>query len=463
MVKMRKRKKKQYLIIGIILLAIIITIIGIGIYNSAQGNVSYYYDKELGLIKIETNVKGFFSNLFSIVSQAVTFAQTEAEVGDTISLTDNHVITKYSNTLGCAVNDINIHIIGPSGTADIPILLNEPLYNGDIIGKSATLKVLSVGTYSATTTYYERQCNSNGCIASSNCPNSWTESSKNQVEVSAVDPPGCTLVPNEGTWVFSSDISNGEITKRTPQIVNSDCEYEDGTTEYQTSCDSGYQITGTDGNTVGSGQLTCEIIPIPNECDSDSDCTAQRCVNNNCVNYECETGVIINKTCSDNSTVIIDKTCVNNVFVPSNATCPEDPKNKLANCTTAEEGKYKIQNCSDGSTINTSQCISGKWVELTSLCPTNDTYNNATNITTCWQNSELIEQSIFGNKSCSMINLSGNVDCFTNGHYDTEKECEDALDIGLIYILIGVGVGVVIIVIIIVVLMNRRPRGRRYR
>lgn len=326
---MPKSKSRLFLITtASIVLSILVIGILLVIFVPPQQQTGYFYDEDLGVITQKITIYDWWNKWMKIFQQAITFSPTEINIGDSVTLDDEYTIITLtdsgdSGTI-CAINDVNMKIISPSsittsvggsGFIDPPI---SDIFQ--VITYSTTYTPDEVGVWSGTTTYSEGECDLFGlnCMSTPNCPGFY-ESSTNSVTVLDTTPDPCTEIAYWSDWVSHDVISNGVINIRIHYSVDDDCNYYSDNTEYQTVCDTGYQIEGTSGSTIGAGQLTCELITTPPECDIDDDCTSQICENEVCVDYECADDLEIN--CDDNSTVTTH-TCTNNRLIETGNECP---------------------------------------------------------------------------------------------------------------------------------------------
>jgi len=328
---MKKKKNKKIWIISIATILLLVVIVSFFIFLRPIHQTSFYYDEKLGFIETEITIYNRYNQFLKIFQQAVLFAQTEAEVGDNIILTDTYVVTGLTvadtsdpNCDGiCKLNILDIYINNPIGESILIKTTFPEAIDWDTITTTTSFTAIHEGTYSATTYYYEDLCNFfvlGECERSYCCQMSWLEQSDNTIIVTEPETL-CTKEPYWTGWISFETISNGYIEKRVHYSVDGNCEYYEDNVEFRTFCDSGYQITGTDGNTGGAGQLTCEIMPIEPECTTDDECIGQICKNQQCVVYECNTGEVVTTDCSDNST-ITTHTCTNNRLIETGNICP---------------------------------------------------------------------------------------------------------------------------------------------
>lgn len=311
-------KNKRPLYIGISLFILFLLLIGtITIFRPVQ-ETSYFYDEDLGIVETQYKVYNKWNKWMGFFQQAVTFSPHTAELGDTISLRDEYLV--FGTSTGCGIGWMQIRVHGPTQDTLIPhIVFDKIALTFDSIDKTQTITVNHVGTYTATTTYYETCYDifTRDPIGCDECTGSFTSASLNSVIVSA-PVPTCNKNPYWSDWVHDTNINNGVYNKRIYYEVDGSCDYYETNVEWRTTCNNGYYITGTTNN-VGSDKLSCELASIEPECTKDSDCTSQICENEICVDGECNADLTIE--CWDNS-IIITKECINMRLVDTNNECP---------------------------------------------------------------------------------------------------------------------------------------------
>ena len=138
----RKNKSNNYgIYFGIL---IVLALLGsFLIFSNETSKTTYFNSEDLGVIEITTSVENAFNGLiksfFGLFQQAVTFATSSAEKGDTISLTDSHLVSGLSP--GCSLSYLDIVIIAPSGTQTS---IKNRLFmanNFDTVSTSASLSI----------------------------------------------------------------------------------------------------------------------------------------------------------------------------------------------------------------------------------------------------------------------------------------------------------------------------------
>lgn len=362
---MKKKQKYIYLGIGLFFGLLIISMIGsIYIYKSNE-QVSYFYDKNLGIITTKINERHWFN----IIQQQITFAQTTAKVGDTVSFTD-----RVSDTVEYSLCGINFRLYSSSSVNELNItqVISTPISSMDSI-ITKTFIPNKVGTWTAVTDYYVESNDGLSCLSTP----AVFQGSNNSVVVTAAQEECTKTLPHCGSYSedTSKPITNGKIEKSSCDKITNDCVYTFDKYEYRTVCNSGYRITGSTDSSMADGELTCELIPVAN---NSQDCTVtpslcsstQVCnpTTKLCVNRECNAD--LNQTCSDNSTVIITKTCTNGIFKATNNTCPNS--NNSSSSTNNTNGTkitcWKVvTNATTCTSYNATSCGS-KGYESEKLC-----------------------------------------------------------------------------------------------
>ena len=327
--------KKSKSLKFIMVLVIIVGILGGAFYFALPvQQTTYIYTGDLGVITQKVTVYNWWNSWTKVFQQAIIFGQENAKIGDVVTLHDEFDLNAAAHPLTASecyfgTRDLLLHT--PSGDVQLDFGFYEPALS-NMIGSAVVFDLeftaTEIGTYSGLSHYGEAQCAAGGvsCGTSLICDQIWEEDSTNSVVVTSgtVPPEPCELEASWYAWNFYSDITNGIINVRTHYNVNDNCEFYKDNTEYRTICSNGYQITGTDGSSTGTGQLTCEVIPAIDECAIDDDCTNSAkpiCTNTNCVLAECSETENIALQCADNSSIII-KNCVNNRLVDTENTCP---------------------------------------------------------------------------------------------------------------------------------------------
>lgn len=369
---------------GIILLLGILTIIIFSFFllHKSSSIITYFNDKNLGLIKITSE-----KSLLPQIEQSF-FTTSHITLGKTAKITTS--LDPFSN---CNLYRINTaHVIVSKNdvqVSDINIIYNIPTAtNGGRCGVSQVTVDFtppSTGVYSVKSvlTYYKYVAgwfcvNSEKASKAGNeyyCPNYGTKvvdgvtiCSNNKCAVSSkmetatinieskltVDPVSspCSKRPYFGEWAKVNDISGGRIDDRNFYIVDSACNYKVSSTESRIVCLNGYFVMVGDSltsNTVATftGSQRCEqniynplpTIPIETACNDD-------------LTIECDDG-----------TSVITDMCGNGILIPTGNTC-------LAIVTPPSSGcsQDEIKTCSDGTTITLSKCVNGILIPTSEKC-----------------------------------------------------------------------------------------------
>ena len=327
--KTKNNTGKKWIISSFLLVLIIIA--GLFIFSQPQQETAYYYDGEVGFVKTVVSERSKLGNILRPFQQSVVFTPDEIELGDIVTIQDDYYIPTFG-VLGPDEYIAYFEVIADGQNLGYGTY-SRPYGPGEHVYATITFTPTEIKTYNVYTTYFIFK--GSGCVPTAGLTN-WdlctlgTDCLYND-GLCYIDTPGIntltvTAVSVENCvwsdWSFYESITNGYIEIRTEDEGPVGC--IEGDIEYRTFCDTGYQIVGTDGNSGGSGQLTCEIIPIIPECTADDDCLAQICESEVCVNFECNADVI--STCSDGITNYITQTCDNNRLNPTGNTeensCP---------------------------------------------------------------------------------------------------------------------------------------------
>jgi len=360
----RKNKKKLFknkaLIISIIIFILFISIISIFLIYKPKENTAYFYDKELGNVKITYQKQTIISKITKIFEESVLFSQTSANIGDTISLTDTTTVVLQSPEAILSMSiDVRNHDTTPIQLSRLDDIAIDPPVQLGSVTKTISFTPTVAGKYSAETIYDIYSCNVldfNACNFPNNYLRFFTEKSKNNITI--IDPtPTCNMEDTITGWILdesSTIIDNGKIYKRTKQIVNEACDgYVDGDVEYKTVCDANYKIKDSvNSATEAIGKLSCELIITTQTCTDNSNCT---------VGFVCDTLTKIclakecngNETCT-NSTIVL-RECVNDRFItPTNNTCPSI--NQTIQNTTSQYD-FKCWELVTATDVETQDCI----------------------------------------------------------------------------------------------------------
>jgi len=390
MVKKRQKRSKTKIALGIGVIAIALIILsGYLISTTIQSETSLFYSEDFGMIKTKVSVASGIAKFFQLFQQAVTFSKTTANVGDEITFTDKFVV--WGLNQGCRIGDMRIDIDGPrSHSLTYNLEVVPTAVNFKTITYNTKFEVDEVGTYTASTIYYEADCGVFGtrdCMSTANCYQFFTQPSKNDVVVSSV-PGSCDLTPtcdkdNLGSKGWSQDasnsISNGHVEVRTCYEVSGtdeNCQYTLDEKEYQTICNSKYEVTGTDNKQIAEGIKTCSLIEESQNddddtCTTNSDCTSPEICHPStklCVATDCD----VDKTIACGGATIITMKCSNKnadengILVPTGDTCVEGKVvkiDKVDKNDTAKVTKTPRQNCLD---------TAGTWDDSDETCDCNN-------------------------------------------------------------------------------------------
>jgi hypothetical protein len=440
---MKKSRKNKIIVISIISL-VLLSLIAVMIISQPAKHVTYFYDKNLKMIKIEVkDIHGIWKFL-TMFQQTITFSQTTANVGDTVTLQEAETVpSTYIVSANSCVGSLQLFIVPPAGgsqysvktfvTSKVHYLggLSSPLYAGDIISTSATFSPTSAGTWSGKTTYYESDCTTgNSRIGLNN--GGYDKISANNVVVT-----GATVNCNSN-YVCSTttDLTSIKVETCTKEVPNGNaCSTN---TMYKTTCKEGYEISGTNGQSYAedTSSKSCEVKPA-----AIIDCTTNSAL--------CTSGQICNaasKLCeSPECNADLKDTCADGVNVT------------LKYCY---QNKWDINNSIEKSVA----CASHSGQSTNTTVITNTTIvNNSTNLTIVNNTKTSIDCFIIltatdGIKSCSerdiVLNATDAKTCPLN-YYSTQAICEANItvpDNSLLYTFIILGVSVIIVIIIILLI-----------
>jgi hypothetical protein len=351
---MIKRKKK--VIFFSIIILVLLSGIGLHLYNKIYNpsTTSIFFDKEYGIVKIEV----YKTKLFELFQQSVTFVPDNVEVGNAIVMQDRFTVPDIGND---CLSEMKIDLFKNNVFVQTyPVsCITDGYTTGSQVSKDITFTPTSPGVYTAKTFYYHSAL---ACVACDDGGGQMTENSENSLTVTAVQ----TCDEDWEAWENDHDITGGVVQKRDKV----DCEGDVVDTEYRTSCNSGYQIIGTNGDTVDNGQTSCESIDIPEENNTGTECNSD-----------------VTNTCWNNSTIII-QSCVNGYLIPQNNTCPTQPVTNTTNTTTNSTNITTTSNCWSivnstcvSTVISSSSCTLGTYTTKL-ICETNIPQEDTTNYDT---------------------------------------------------------------------------------
>lgn len=425
----KKRKKKTSTskalmwTLGITFLAVLLIIGAIAVLKPDR-IIKYYYDEEYGLIKFTAQEQSFFSGLFQ---QQITFEDTQVELGDTV--VGNDVFQSIASNAYAWKALIQVRRNnGNWGDGDEFELtsLDFPFPPGEYV-TTIQFTPSQAGTYQARSIYSLVSCppgsiDGSACQSTASLPLTITEGATNTVTVVDNSPPECSKSEKWGSWTHYKDITGGSQDVRIfMEVDEDDCEYiESSQKEYRTQCDSGYEIDGTDGETAGTGQLSC----VETEEEGNTGCNDD-----------------ITLTCSDSS-VIITQECVDGTLVPTNNECPAAGGGGDNNETEETIDCYKAQGNS---------CVVEE-IPADETCSENDLYASEA-ICESALDGDVVTISCWRvvNDVCTEVdvNVVSGAGCPLN-HYSTLNVCEQNLDGegNTILYVIGFALGVAVIGII---------------
>lgn len=417
-----KTKYKVFLIT--IIIGVLISIIVGLMFLTTVRQVSYFYDKDLGLIKTEFGVYNWFNKFLGFFQQAIVFTPNEINLGETVHLRDDYTIKlgdldslNYEYITGFAME-----VIKDGSTQTVyTSQYSTPKSMGNVLWSTVDFIPNTAGLYSGNTRYFISQCtlpDHSTCYSSVGVIQ---DVSTNSVNVIDPTPPACTKEAYCDEFSENSVITGGKTYKKVCYTVDDTCNYVTGDTVYETRCDNGYVIKDTT-NTIGSGVLQCVLPVVVTDCTTNSSLC------------------ILNQTCNNATKLCVDKEC---------------------NVDT-------ITSCSDNSTIITHKCINGVFNITHNICPTttNTTITNTTNITstinsTCWIDKTIIQQTTTGDSDlCISKIIKGKC---SGVYYNTLLECEaniDTFDTTILWI-IGILGGLVLIVVIVIVIVKGKSKKRK--
>ncbi len=364
----RRKKKSLKVGVSVLILILLCSIVTIVMMTKPVSETAYFYDEDLGIIETQYKVYNKWNKWMGVFQQAVTFAESEVDVGDTVSLTDEHSFGFNSDTT-CGWGLAIVTFTGPTGSATISHSYSPTAAFLQTESFTGTLTVLNEGTYSSSTEYFECIIN----VLTGECSGGSTQlCSGSEIDVGGTVTAIGSQICDADNWNIIDTITGG-------YVEENDCD------DVRTRCSTGYYVEDTQNN-IASGEHDCELIDQGGdpECTDDVGCTNEICEDELCVPYECETDSIIELTCDDNS-IIVTQNCVNMRLVDTGNTCPD----VTTNDTTTD---------------------------------TNDTQSNTTDtIVECWQVSPITEQAVLGDGTCEQINVTAS-SC-TGIYFTTEDEC----------------------------------------
>ncbi len=322
----KKNRNKLFITLAIIwvLGAILVGLIMVGTTKST----SYFYDEDLGVIKYEVTIREGVATWFGgLFQQALTFADTNIEVDDTVQLDEAYTIPPLvPNTY---VTQFTFQIRRGSE------LISS--FNGIMspVGETAittdgfwSFTPDEPGVYSAYTIYQVQECSNPPILdVAAQCDpypvDTLNSPGTNTVTVTEPVPTECDEQSGWTNWESHGPTSDehGEITKRRFITIGDapDCDETEGDWEYITTCDNGYYITGTTSS-VANDIKTCELADTGGDDDCIDDpslCTAPQVCDQTtalCVDPSCSDGDILEVTCPDGVNVTT-KECDGGVMV----------------------------------------------------------------------------------------------------------------------------------------------------
>lgn len=271
------KKKQRNILIGVGVVATLLIIGLLFIAVGQTGKTTYFYDGELGLIKISEGINP--------VKQTI-FTKTTAVLGDTLTL---QATTLWSQGIKDSINVKSAVVQIRKGNDYIKVFDKTSSY-----GSSYTIsfKPTEIGTYTVEDSVSMcSKTNVNDCTNSVIAGNSVTVTTPETA---------CTKKPYFGSWTTKNSISGGNIQEREFYSVTSSCTFKLSSVEDRIVCNSGYVVSGTSSAIADyTGFQNCEatIIPPKTECSAD-----------------------VTETCSD-KTVVTLQTCASGVLVQTGNTC----------------------------------------------------------------------------------------------------------------------------------------------
>lgn len=338
---MKKNKTKLIIVISSVIFIFVLFILLIS--NQSERQTSYFYDKELGIIKYEIYKQKFLD----LIQQTVTFVPDTVEINQQATMQERYEVPNIGSE---CIYQYEIVLYKPDDSvADFltETCILDPFTTGETISQDISFTPNVIGTWRAITTYWH---SASGCTACSAVGAQNTINSANQLTVTAATTVECGA--DEYTnWITSENITGGRIEERVHYTFGTppNCE-EDFVSEFRTICDGAYHLTGNANDNEGPapGQLTCEIDVVENTTCNSSNCASPNICNpttNQCVTPECNTDLL----CS--GTTIIDKRCIDHVWVDQNVECPA--QNTTAGNTTAGNTTANQKTCFKFNTNST--------------------------------------------------------------------------------------------------------------
>lgn len=415
-----KKSQKRLIIWSIIISVLLMLLIIFSyLYLFTTKNVSYVYDKETGIVKIEVHELNFLEKLFK---QETTF-----DPWGTVNVNTPVQLRSYYDIsiLSSPVYAMKIEIRKDYDIYGEPIIVtfNPQIQPGGYIQRDVSWTPTEAGTY-MTKTYIR------------SLTGTWTEAlnqgelvKENTLVVVNNNPiPTCNLTAHCTNWNLDSNIDNGMVEKRICYTISDSCTEVEDSTSYKTTCNSGYIVTGTQSsfsNTKG----TCSLpTVVTEECTSNSDCTPPAVCyqsTSKCAAPACTEDA----TCSySNGTIVVTGTCTDYTLVSTGNSCGATNQTNNTNST------------------------------VTPTPTPTPTSNNTVATLTCWKDSSIKQQAMTGSGTCDTITIYNKTSCSSAGYYVDKTTCESAIAPSNAWIFYVIGGGIIFLLIIFAIIIMRKKR-----
>lgn len=297
-------KSKIYTSI-IVLIILSLIVVGYAFYSPKPIEETYFYDKDLGLIKIEVGNPSLFQ-------QTAVFDTTSAKVGEIVNMREQvdceSIPNSYfNNPSKSGITSVKVDLKTPSGSQvniyEQSFPGTEPCSNFPQIKLSFI--ALNTGRYTAVSSFTTTLQSSPGY------------QSLNHVDVTSSTPttPSCGSDSGWGNWRFDKNIPGGTYEVREYLSFDNSCNEYTSDTDYRTLCSSGFVISGTT-STTGIGKKSCVAkSPTPTPTPTPSPTPE--------IGTGCNADMIVE--CSDGS-VITTQVCTDGILNPTDDKCQETSK-----------------------------------------------------------------------------------------------------------------------------------------
>jgi len=265
----------------------IFTLITLGYVMTISSNQQFFYDGELGLVKLTSG---------GTVEQAY-FKKTNALVGDRVTICEGMPVTS-SNYIWSKIE------VKPSLNGNTFSTIDFTRYAKANAGKVYCLSFRPTKTGTYTLNSYFKYCYA---YTTGEC-NTIKNIGSNKLTVK--EEERCDKSSYKDPWKTKTNIANGKVLYQTVYRVVSNCRY-DTYDNIMTQCNDGYVIKGTTQSMTDNDGFECVAKEIPEEIPED-------------VDPECNADLMIE--CEDGSSIVL-KQCVDDILVDSGLECQviEDP------------------------------------------------------------------------------------------------------------------------------------------